>query len=99
MTPKAENVETYITHLNGRVWGVALGILSAIALFAATNILVLKGGDDVGQHLGLLSHYFPGYSVTFLGSFIGFLYAFFVGYVLGRVLCLVYNFASGGRRR
>ena len=28
--------------------------------------------DTVGPHLGLLNHYFPGYEVTVLGSFIGF---------------------------
>lgn len=60
-------------------------------LFLATNILVLKGGPNVGQHLGLLSQYFPGYSVSFVGSLIGFIYAFVGGYIIGRAIGYVYN--------
>ena len=84
----------YLVRLNGRAWGWALGLLCALGLFVATNILVLKGGDDVGQHLGLLGNYFPGYDVTFAGSLLGALYAFVVGYVVGRVVCAVYNVAA-----
>ena len=84
----------YLVRLNGRAWGLALGLLAAFGLFTATNILVIKGGSDVGQHLGLLANYFPGYDVTFLGSFVGAFYAFAVGYLVGRVVCLVYNFAA-----
>jgi hypothetical protein len=40
---------------------------------------------------GLLALYFPGYSVTFLGSLIGFVYAFVLGYGVGRVIATVYN--------
>ena len=36
--------------------------------------------ESVGQHLGLLSIYFPGYDVTWGGAFLGFIYGFFVGY-------------------
>jgi hypothetical protein len=87
-----------ILKLNERAWGVAVALLLSIGLFLATNILVIKGGPNVGQHLGLLSNYFPGYSVTFVGSFIGFIYAFVIGYVLGRLIGLVYNrlVKSGG---
>ena len=75
----------------GAALGVVYTTLFALGLFVATNILVLKGGDDVGQHLGLLANYFPGYDVTFAGSLLGAVYAFVVGYVVGRVLCAVYN--------
>lgn len=87
-------VETYVVRLNGRVWGICIGFLSGLALFVATNVLVLKGGPDMGQHLGLLGHYFPGYTVSFLGSILGFVYAFVCGYAVGRILCLVYNRAA-----
>jgi hypothetical protein len=50
----------------------------------------------VGQHLGLLANYFPGYSVTFLGSLVGFVYAFVLGYGLGRLIAAVYDRAAGG---
>lgn len=87
-------VDGYLVRINGHAWGWAFGLLAAIGLFAATNILVLKGGANVGAHLGLLSQYFPGYDVTFLGSLIGGLYGLATGYIVGRVVCAVYNFAA-----
>jgi len=80
-----------LLRLNARAWGVALGLLFGGGLFLATNILVIKGGPDVGRHLQLLSIYFPGYRVTFLGSFVGFVYAFVAGYAVGRLVGAVYN--------
>lgn len=80
-----------IIRLSRNVLGLTLGILSAAGIFCATNILVLKGGRDVGAHLQLLSQYFPGYRVTFGGSFLSAAYAFVVGYVCGWVIAAVYN--------
>ncbi len=57
----------------------------------ATTILVVRGGEEVGAHLGLLGIYFPGYSVTWGGAFIGFVYAFVGGYAVGRTVATVYN--------
>jgi uncharacterized membrane protein YdjX (TVP38/TMEM64 family) len=45
----------------------------------------------VGPRLGLLSVYFPGYSVTWTGAFIGAAYMFFLGYGAGRVVATIYN--------
>jgi hypothetical protein len=72
-------------------WGLALGILAAMGLFLATAVLVVKGGPDPGPHLGLLSEYFPGYRVTWLGAFVGACYGFFLGYGAGRTIGAVYN--------
>jgi hypothetical protein len=60
-------------------------------LFLATNFLVIKGGRNVGAHLSLLAIYFPGYSVSFWGSIIGFFYAFVLGFLGGLTLGAVYN--------
>lgn len=81
-----------LLRMNARAWGIGMGLLLATGLFLATNILVLKGGPNMGQHLGLLAIYLPGYSVSFLGSVIGFVYAFVGGYALGRLVGLVYNY-------
>jgi hypothetical protein len=86
-----------IARLNARAWGLAMGLLFGGGLFLATNILVLKGGPQVGPHLGLLGVYFPGYRVTFLGSLIGFVYAFVLGYALGRLVGTLYNRLVGPR--
>lgn len=80
-----------IARLHARAWGVATGLLFALGLWSATIMLVLRGGQQVGEHLGLLSVFFPGYSVTIGGAFIGFVYAFVVGYALGRTIGTVYN--------
>ena len=60
-------------------------------LFVGTNFLIIKGGANVGQHLGLLSIYFPGYRVTFVGSLLGFMYLFVIGYGIGRTIGALYN--------
>lgn len=77
--------------LNAKALGLVLGLLGGLALFIATNWLVIKGGEPVGPHLSLLSQYFIGYRVSFLGSLIGFAYAFAVGAVSGALIGWVYN--------
>ncbi len=68
-----------------------MGLLLGGGILLATVILVIKGGPDVGQHLGLLRAYFPGYRVTWPGSLVGFVYGFVVGYGAGRLVGAVYN--------
>ncbi len=93
-------LRTTMLQLNGRAWGIAFGLLLGLGIFIATNVLVLKGGDRVGQHLSLLRVFLPGYKVSFLGSMIGFIYFFVFGYALGRLVGSVYNTLVrwGGRR-
>lgn len=80
-----------ILRLNARAWGIAFGLLGGLGLFVATMLLVLKGGENVGQHLGLLAVFLPGYRVTTGGAVIGFVYGFVIGYALGRLMGAVYN--------
>jgi hypothetical protein len=92
-----EVVLTRILRLNATVQGLVSGIVGGLAVFIATNWLVLKGGYVVGPHLSLLSQFFIGYRVTFLGSLIGFAYAFAVGFVLGYFVARMYNWIAGFR--
>ena len=80
-----------VLRLNGQVVGIVLGIISALIIFVATNWLVLKGGEVVGPHLGLLGNFFIGYDVTFTGSLIGAIYGFIIGYLSGLFVGWVYN--------
>jgi len=89
--PRDPGAREALLRLNARVWGITVGLVAGLLLFVATNVLVLRGGDVVGPHLGLLGVYLPGYSVTFVGSLIGFVYAFVIGYALGRLIGTVYN--------
>lgn len=80
-----------VLKIHERGWGIAFGLVLGLGLFAATSILVLKGGPVVGPRLGLLQLYFPGYRVSFIGSLIGFVYAFVLGYGIGWVIARIYN--------
>ena len=90
-TTETEAIQAAIRRLNERAWGISAGLLLGLGLLGATIFLVIKCGPSVGQHLDLLGNYFPGYRVTVLGGFIGFIYAFVLGYGLGRVIGTVYN--------
>jgi hypothetical protein len=92
-----EVVLTKALHLNATVQGVVTGLVGGLVVFFATNWLVLKGGSVVGPHLALLGQFFIGYRVTFLGSLIGFAYAFALGYLVGDLVARVYNFIVSRR--
>ena len=91
MESEEELIQKAVLLLNAKLLGVVVGFLLGAGLFLATNFLILKGGRDVGAHLSLLAIYFPGYRVTFLGSLIGFCYAFVLGFFGGLILGTVYN--------
>ena len=82
---------TRIIRLNALVQGLVTGLLGGLAIFVATNWLILKGGPVVGPHLALLGQFFIGYRVTFLGSLIGFTYGFATGFCVGYFMASVYN--------
>ena len=88
---ESQELRNTLARLNARAWGIAVGLLLGGGLFLATIFLVARGGINVGQHLVLLRAYFPGYSVSIVGSFIGFVYGFVLGYAIGRVIGMVYN--------
>jgi hypothetical protein len=80
-----------VVRLNAAIVGVVTGLMAGLAVFVATNWLILKGGRVVGPHLALLGQFFIGYRVTFAGSFIGFLWAFAVGFLVGAAVVWIYN--------
>jgi len=85
--------------LNAKVLGLVLGITFAFVVFVATNWLLIKGGKQVGPHLQLLSQYFLGYRVSFLGSLIGAAYGFAIGTLCGALIGWIYNGIVGLRNR
>lgn len=80
-----------LVRLNAHVLGASLGLLASLGLFAATLVLVARGGDYVGTMLGQLHYFFPGYDVTVGGAFVGALWAALVGYGVGAVFARVYG--------
>ena len=77
--------------------GVSLGLVCGLGLFAATAVLLVKAalastGLPVGSHLRLLGEYFPGYTVTWPGSLVGFFYGLATGFLLGVASAALVNF-------
>ena len=87
-----------VARLRASVMAVVFALTSGTGLFVATAWLVIRGGPQVGATLGLLRNYLPGYSVTWPGAFIGFVYAALLGGVVGWVVAFIYNQIVARRR-
>jgi hypothetical protein len=86
-----ERLFSGILRMNVKILGLALGLLLGLALFIATNWMVLKGDEFVGPHLQLLNQYFIGYRISFVGSLMGFSYGFVLGTLSGASIAWIYN--------
>ncbi len=84
-------IRTAIVRLRSRVMAMVFGMVGGTGLFVATIWLLARRGHDVGRHLRLLSNFFPGYSVTWPGAFIGFFYGALSGVIIGWSVAWVYN--------
>jgi len=85
MTPD-EVIEAAFAKLDPVALGAAVGVVSAMTLFLASAVLLLKGGPEVGRTLKLLRNYLIGFDVTWTGAAIG---AFEVGagaFALGYII-------------
>jgi hypothetical protein len=102
MAEQAKDLEqillSRLLRLNATVQGLVAGTIAGLAIFLATNWLLIKGPQIgpggqpvVGPHLALLSQYFFGYRVSFLGSLIGMVYGFALGFAGGYLVAWMYN--------
>ncbi len=94
-----EIVMTRSLRVSAAIYGIVTGLIVGLGILIATNWLVFKGGPIVGPHLALLSQFFIGYRVTFVGSLIGFGYGFVLGFVVGYAIAWLYNQLLGLRGR
>ncbi len=74
--------------LRKRALGLSLGIIWGLAVFVATTVSTLRG---MGQHLPLLSGYYLGYTVSYLGAFVGLAWRFLHGFVVGVLIAWLYG--------
>lgn len=88
---ESEILSTATAKLRASIMSLTFGLAGGTGLMLATVWLLLQGGDTIGPHLGLLSNYFPGYSVTWPGALLGFVYGAFVGAFSGWSLAWLYN--------
>ena len=96
MTHRADSRElkiiaTAIARLRAGIMAIVCGLLAGSGLLVATVWLVLRGGPNVGQHLVLLRNYLPGYSVTWSGALLGFVYGALFGGAAGWLTAWIYN--------
>lgn len=103
--PEDDLLAASLLRINTKLLALVLGILLGLIVFVATNWLVIKGGHYtpngeyvVGPHLELLSQFFIGYRVSFLGSIIGFFYGFAMGTIIGSAVGFIYNALVSLRR-
>lgn len=70
--------------------GLAIGLIASVGCFAITAVPLLVGRPEALQ-LELLSQYFYGYDVTWLGALIGAAWAGFAGFVMGWFFAFLRN--------
>lgn len=91
-------IDNAVARLRASVMAVVFALTCGTGMFIATAWLLVRGGPDVGATLGLLRHYWPGFSVTWPGAFVGFFYAAVTGGVVGWVVAFTYNRLAARRR-
>jgi hypothetical protein len=84
-------LERAVARLRAGVMAVVFGLVAGSGLFLATAWLLVRGGEPLGPHLALLGQFFPGYTVSWPGAFIGFAWAALAGAVTGAAVGWIYN--------
>ena len=84
-------VRRAVARLRTGIFALVCGLVAGTGLWLATAWLVVRGGDPVGPHLGLLGIYYPGYTVTWAGAFVGLGYGFLTGAAVGGAIGWLYN--------
>lgn len=79
--------------LDRKAFGLAAGILWGLCIFLCTLWVVWRGG---GEHLALLAKFYPGYSISVFGAFVGLVCGFVEGFVGGWLFAWLYNRFAGG---
>ena len=84
-------IQRAVVRLNAVTTGISVSVLAGAGLLVATVWLVVRDGADAGPHLGLLGQYLPGYTVTYTGGVVGFVYGCIIGYCCGFLAARIYN--------
>jgi len=100
VTPQERRIlRAAVARLRAGIVAVVFGMVCGVGLFVATAWLLVRGGPAVGRTLGLLGNYFPGYSVTWPGAFLGLVYGALFGGIVGWCTAWVYNQVTELRER
>lgn len=88
---EARDLTRAVVRIQAKVLAAVCGVMGGAAVFVMTAWLLIKGGPQVGPHLQLLGEFFYGYTVTWKGSLIGFLYGAAIGGAIGWGIGTVYD--------
>lgn len=86
-----EHAAAVIGRLAPNAFGVAIGTVTALGLFFITLAPAVRGEPHLVDHIGLLSQYLYGYTVTLTGSWVAGLYGFVIGYIVGNLFARARN--------
>lgn len=90
-----EIIQIVFARLDPFALGVAVGAVSGFAIFAATAILLIKGGTVIGPRLSLLGHFLFGFQMTWGGALIGCLEGGLIGFSIGYAGASLRNWSMG----
>ena len=75
--------------INIKAFALTCGIIAGLVLFVLTIWFLIMGFN--GNMLAMLGNIYWGYSVSWIGALIGFVYAFVDGIILGFLFGYLYN--------
>ena len=86
-------IRSAFTRLHPLALGCGVGVAFGLAVLAATLALRIENGPRIGANLLALASYFPGYSVDVPGAFVGGMYGFAAGFLVGYAIAGFRNLA------
>jgi hypothetical protein len=75
--------------LSVKAFALTSGIFWGAVVFLATLWLLMRGYD--GKLISQLDHFYPGYSFSAVGAFVGLAWGFVDGAVSGAIFAWLYN--------
>jgi hypothetical protein len=75
-----------VVRINMTIMAGIAALFGGAILWLATAALLMRGGEDIGKHLSLLSVFLPGYEVSWFGAWIGLTWGLVIGGVSGALM-------------
>lgn len=83
--------------LNTIMLSAVMGLGCGLAIFLFTHLSILLTGDSAGKYLNLLGVFFPGYSATPGGAWLGLIWGFVFGAISGGFVYYFYARSVGSQ--
>lgn len=79
------------TRIDGLSFGLSIGLAVGLGLMFLTYFFVFNESLALGLYLVLLGNFLPGYEISFVGSLLGGVYGFGIGFLAGWSLATIRN--------